>query len=302
VESARLLANDFPLDELESLAREELTEFAERLPSQMWPEFVTEAGSLEQTVRRGDEVIARRTVRYIMSSCRGVIFPHDVRGSGRRDGQWSQLWTGTVEASELPHDLPAVLGPAALLALVMHLDAADDDGTFDRPARTPIGPIVVREMPSPYPPHTSPVDLLTSQQLQDDEPPPPSRLRGLFRPEWWSRPAGALIEDTLSSVLISCELAREAPARSVVIEEMVPVSSDLGSGRWLARATLRTNEDQLASRTDLALIVDPLRMVENCRGALSGVQVAVVGNPIAGERYGFAPFVLVSERLAELVK
>lgn len=305
-EPARLLADDFPLDELERLARAEHTALADRLPAPLRPGLVTEAGALEQTVREEGRLLARRAVRYIISSCRGVVFGNDVPATGGEQRHGPPPWTGTVEVGALRHDLPVVLAPAAVLALVMHLDAAEDGAPEALPPMrgraAALGVVVVRETASPYPPHTSPVDLIGTRQLQHEEPtPPPSRLRGLFRPEWWSRPAGALVEDTVGSILVSCDMTGAAPALFVLIEELVPVSPRPGRGRWLARAALGTTGDRLASGHDLVLDIDPLRILHACCGALGGVQVAVVGNPLAGDRYGFAPFVLLSQRLTDLV-
>ena len=301
VQAATLLADDFSLDELESLARAELAELAERLPPEVRPELVTEAGALEQTVRRDDQIVAERAVRYLLSRCRGVVFPQPAPHQGRHDGQRTPMWTSTIEAHELPGDIPVVLAPAALLALIVHLDVMDDDEPCDGGYGAAVGPIVVRTTASPYPPHTSPADLVTPQELLVDEPLPPPQLRRLFRPESWSRPAGALIEDNLGSLMISCEAAGEAPPSYVVLEELVSVSTGSARARWLARAGIRTDGQQIASRTDLMLDFDPLRMLETCHGALSGVQVGVVGSPLAVERYGFAPFLLVSDRLVDLV-
>ncbi|HEU5270077.1 MAG TPA: hypothetical protein VFU36_09140 [Jatrophihabitans sp.] len=293
----RLLPGQFDLDRLTELADRELLAMTNRLPGVLLPYLVIETGAVEQAVHRDDEVLASRTVHYIISSCRGMVLSHGVPSKGYDLSL--RLWTGTVEPGGLPDGLPAVLAPAALLALVLHLDGnARAAETAER--WTGIGPVLSRDTASPYPPHTSPLDLLAGRRQPAGLPPDSCRLRALFRPELWSRPAGSLVEDTLASVLVSCGMSSEVPERAVVIEELVPVSSSVASGRWLARVALCAGADRLASLTDLVLRLDPERVLATCRGALSGVQVAVVSSPFAEDRYGFAPWVLLAERLQAL--
>ncbi len=291
------------LTDLEVAATNEQEEYLPRLPAAIRPGLVTEAGYLEQTVIRGGAAIAARSVRYAMATCRGDIMSFRVTTQNGTLPRSAPPWTGIIDGNDLPMDLSMVLAPAAVLALVLHLEASGSPYSRRHALRGPDNSgIVIRDITSPYPPHTSPLDLpvklpLTELGLPDDLTP----MKALFRPERWSRPIESLQEDVTSSILVNYDLTAAEPERAVIIEELTPVTSQTGRGRWLARAALGgPDRNRRAVLADLPLKLDPLDVLQMVHGRLSGLRIGVVQDGLAGERYGFAPAVLTAGTIRDL--
>lgn len=303
IQATLLPSHAADLADLELAAANELEEYLGRLPAAIRPLLATEAGYIEQTVIRGQTVVSARSVRYAMAMCRGNVMSLRVTAQNGIFPRAASPWIGIIDSNDLPMDLSMVLAPAAVLALVWHLEAAEPPYSRWPELRAPANSgIVIRDITSPYPPHTSPLDLpvklpRTELRLPDDL----TQTKSLFRPERWSRPIEPLKEDVTNSILVNYDLTAPKPERAVIIEELTPVTVQTGSGRWLARAALGgPGRNRKAVLADLPLELNPLNVLRMIHGRLSGLRLGVVQDGIAGERYGFAPAVLAAGTIRDV--
>jgi hypothetical protein len=305
-----LPSSDLVPHDMKAAAATEESAVAAHLPTALRGRLQVEVGWVEQAIRRDRLVVARRRQFYVLSTCRGVVLT--LRAALEADRRIA--WVRTVDTKELGVGLPVVLGPSAVLALVLHCLAtvpSDPVGGALSPV-VPV-PIAAREAESPYPPHTSPLALLSQGELLDaDLPavysttrpfPGTAQARFLLRPERWSRPVEALPADAIDSVFVSCHAGSPLPDRAVVVDALTALTDEGKAAHWRAEVSLLDGERGMAAGTEpLDLHLDAWQLLASVRGALGMPQPAAAHDPLAGRRYGVAPAVVVDASADDLLR
>lgn len=157
-------------------------------------------------------------------------------------------------------DAPLMLGPSAALAVAEEWSLSTTSilstvlslGNADR---------------SPYPPHRSPLGAAPLHAIATDP----------FR---WSRPFAALDADRNAVLTLSSSRRVDASRNFTLIESLVPLVANGNAMEWLASISGGT---AMRIRAPLPLLIGSIT------GATGEPAPALVDDPVAGERYGYAP-------------
>jgi hypothetical protein len=295
--------------------RRRLAETAAGLPEALRHQLVVEAGEVRSgLVRDGSErpLLARR---YEMACCRDVVL--GIRELAQDGGGFASPWTGMLLHDELDTDLPVVLGPSAVLALVSYaLEVAGghvEAGGAARPPRLTI----VDTAASPYPPQHHPFagdglpaldqPLIADGRWQDRAARAGAAVDPLFflltRPERALRPLAASVHFNRRNLAVAGGRAVAEPTPAVRVESwrvrlgprtgVVPFAAELSqTGRDGAR---------LAVAAPVALELDPWQLLASVSGACGPPSPALDADPIDGDSYGTAPALATGVTLAELL-
>jgi hypothetical protein len=263
-----------------------------------WRDGVTvEAGRVDQVVERGPDVLMRRGRSYVLITWRGAVLALSARLAPKPPAAWADAGL----CDEILGDLPVVLGPSSLLALVEYclglVSGAPDAGA------QALNPLlsVVESAWCPYPPQSDPVgdcagrgtrDLVVAGRIRA-----PRRRTSwgslLIRPDLWSRPSATQALPDFGCRVVGVSARSRRPERAVVVHSLTALSAgpgviDLEAGCALAdRGAVRRITDA-ARRVRL----DPWRALSRVRGSLGKPRPALSADPISGDRFGMAPAVL----------
>jgi hypothetical protein len=168
---------------------------------------------------------------------------------------------------------PLLLGPSASLAVAEEWSLSPA-----RPGSTRLS--LGSAAKSPYPPHRSPLGAAPLHAIAAEP----------FR---WSRPFAALDADRNAVLAVTCPHSVAAPDETTTIESLVPLVANGSAMEWLA-----TLSDGTVARIRASL---PL-LLSSIAGATSAPVPGLIDDPVAGERYGYAPSLLTTLTLADVME
>lgn len=213
---------------------------------------------------------------------RRIAVPDTIVEAGRVDGEpyLLVLHHGVVSFDRFEKrnprppevDAPLLLGPSATLAVAEEWS---------------LSPCVASSLlslgtatASPYPPHRSPLGAAPLHAIAAEP----------FR---WSRPFAALDADRNAVLALTCTRNVQAPHAVTTVESLVPLVANGDAMEWLA-----TLSDGTATRIHASLP----SLLGAIAGATGAVAPALIDDPVAGERYGYAPPLLTTLTLAEVTE
>ena len=298
---------------MERAAARILEETAARLPEPLRDRLAVEVGEVCSLLRRNGTEVPLFARGYGMASCRGILLGLSEDGAA---APFAFPWTGTAAVEELSPDLPVVLAPSAVLALVSYaLEVTGSDLDTRGRSESP-GLTLLDTAASPYPPQ--------HHLFKEDGAPSPDRPlieegrwcnRGqhtggdvdplfflLTRPDRALRPLAAATHFSRRNLAVRCSRTASTPAPAVIIESwrvrvgprsgVVPFHADL--------SLLGPEGGRLAVATTVALELDPWEVLARLRGASGPAAPAVDEDPIEGDGYGEAPPLVTDLLLADL--
>jgi hypothetical protein len=286
---------------------------AARLPEELRPWLAVETGEVRARLcGRGEErvLLARR---YQMASCRGVVLGMRGRAGG---GPFAPPWTGTLPARDLPPDLPLVLAPSAVLALVSYALEVTGGHIAAQSAAMPPQLTVLDTAASPYPPQHHPFagngapspdrQLLAGGRWCARREHASERVDPLFflltRPDRALRPLAAATHFNRRNLAVECGRAAPRPPRSVVVDSWrVRVGPRAGAVPFHAHLTCAMADGaRLAATEPVALDLDPWQVLARVLGGCGRSAPAIDEDPIEGDNYGRAPELVTDLTLADL--
>jgi hypothetical protein len=274
---------------------------AAQLPGSRASELLAESGLIVET-RAG----RRRSASYLLGACSGTVILFRSIGAANLCSRWS----GERHLTQADLERPVVFGPSAVLTLVADVIEAAAAGAGPRSLGG--GLTVVDRDDSPYPPHR----LLFS--------PTRSRQRVLFRAGEWVGSAGRNNDEdeTLEhflwarigqaprptpslqgfrSLKITARPIGRVPWPATLIDSLSPLDPP-GSRtrRWQCRHSFLEHRGSLSGTDLLQLTGDPSRILERVCAATSSTLIALHDDPIDGESFGLAPFLVTDAALGDL--
>ena len=236
-----------------------------------------EAGVVEQRTGPGRAVRRRR---YLLAVAGGRL----VHLAPAARPAPASPWSGELHANSLSPDLPVLLGPSAVLALVELLLEAGE------PVPPPLR--AVRGTGSPYPPHDA-----ASGPDAGDSPFPEL----MARPDLWGTPFGALPVDELGTLAIAGPAPAAPPDAAVVVDSLLPLTGDVRSGAWEASLTAVLGGVAMAVfPAEVVLRIDPAGLLASVEGTSGAPEPALRREPFRGDRFGTAPPLATRTRLGAL--
>src|SRR4029077_9104727 len=281
-----------------------------RLPAPLRGGLAVEAGEGRSLLcsEAGEEPLVSRG--YRMASCRGVVL-----GIGEAGIPFEPCWTGIVEAGELDTELPIVLAPSAVLALVSYaLEVAGSHPATG--SGTGMRITVVDTAASLYPPQHHPFEgdgtpspdrpLITEGLRFDREERAGEDVDPLFflltRPDRALLPLAAATHFNRRNPVVRCDRPVPSPSPAILAGSWrVRVGPRSGPVPFHAELS-RTGPDgeRLAVTQPVALLLDPWQVLARIRGASGPAAPAVDEDPIEGDSYGEAPTLATDLTLADL--
>ena len=299
---------------LERTAAGILAETAAGLPEALRDRLAVEVGEVRSHLAGEGAEVPLFVRDYCMATCRGVVL--GMRGAGAA-GPFVSPWHGIAALEELRPELPVVLAPSAVLALVCFAlevtgsrVGAQDDAEIS-------GLTVLDTAASPYPPQHHPFEadgkpssdrpLIEEGRWHNRDEHTGGDVDPLFflltRPDRALRPLAAATHFNRRNLAVRCSRTARAPAPAILVESWrvrvgprsgaVPFHADLslldGGGRRLAVAKV------------LGLQLDPWEILRRVQGACGPAASAVEEDPIEGDGYGEAPPLVTDLRLSDLL-
>ncbi|HET8799371.1 MAG TPA: hypothetical protein VFO89_16905 [Thermoanaerobaculia bacterium] len=168
---------------------------------------------------------------------------------------------------------PVVLGPSAALALAEEWNLSGEQA---------IPPFLSLNTAaaSPYLPHRSPLGGAPLRAIAAEP----------FR---WSRPFAALDADRNAVLALSASRMADAPRALAFVESLVPLVAGGNTMEWLASIS-----GQVVTRIRISVAT----LLAAVTGALGEPEPGLIDDPVAGERYGYAPPLATSLTLRELME
>jgi hypothetical protein len=281
----------------------------------------------------GDRVLFAR--RYEVASCRGTVLgirdgPAGSGGSFLRSrarsagsggspapAPFPSPWAGTMATGDLAAELPLVLTPSAVLALVSYaLEVAGDHVAREAPAEL-ARLTVIDTASSPYPPQHHPFEgdgtpaadrpLLEDGRWRDRELHAGEGVDPLFflltRPDRALRPLAAATHFNRRNLEVRWGGEASAPAPAVSVDSWrVRVGPRAGIVPFHAElAQVEADGTRRAVEAPVALALDPWEVLARVLGECGPPAPAVDEDPIEGASYGTAPALATSLTLAELL-
>jgi hypothetical protein len=316
---------------LERQAAARAAETASGLPGELRRRLLVEVGEVRSALETpetretpeeaGGEDRLLFARRYEVASCRGTVLgirdsPAGAGGSFP-SGPFRSPWAGTMAAGELAAELPLVLGPSAVLALVSYaLEVAGDDAARQGPAEPP-RLTVIDTASSPYPPQHHPFEgdgtpsadrpLLEDGRWRDRELHAGEGVDPLFflltRPDRALRPLAAATHFNRRNLEVRWGGEAPAPAPAVLVDSWrVRVGPRAGIVPFHAElALVEADGTRWAVDAPVALALDPWEVLARVLGGCGPPAPAVDEDPIEGASYGNAPALATSLTLAELL-
>jgi hypothetical protein len=280
------------------------------LPEALQSGLAVEAGEVRSLLCRDAREVPLFSRSYHMASCRGVVL-----GIGE-NGSFRSPWTGTLAAKEIDASLPAILTPSAVLALVSYaLEVAGSHVAARSESEVP-GITVLDTAVSPYPPQHHPFEadgtaspdrpLIEEGRWRDREEHAGDDVDPLFflltRPERALRPLAAATHFNRRNLAVRCSRTVSRPAPAILVDSWrVRVGPRSGAVLFHALVSYAGGEgERLAVPSAVPLAFDPWEVLARVRGACGAVSPAVDEDPIEGDGYGEAPFLLIDLPLADL--
>ena len=293
-------------------ARQQERELAERLPPALIQGLTCETGIVRTALRNLGKIEWSNRCCYRAAVWRGMVLGiENLRGPSSIDVPWR----GTLESGGIDLHLPVILGPSATLAVVSYgleaLGIQDGPESFVAPPALTI----VDTARSPYPPQRLPQGVRGDNQ-EDQVLIVGGRWRGggshgtadpvfflLTRPEFALRPLAVSAHFSRRNLAIRAAGFCSFPALALVIDSCRPrVGPRRGETPFDAEISLAsTTGGWLAGGSPLRLQFDPWLLLARIRGGLSRPRPAVDRNPIEGDSYGWAPFVLLDLTASQLL-
>lgn len=250
------------------------------LPQHRRCALVVEAGSVETAFVLAGADRHLEQCSYVLATCGAVLVMLARRGDRALLRHPAAVlmtrWTdgrpaGTPRATD-----PVVLGPSALLALVLSTRA---------PGVSSAAELSTDETPrSPYPPHDY------SFEERFGLAPVDGPFRTLSRLERALQPLGALEDDGASGLRIDVAPAVPWPERAIVLDALVALDGPgPGATAWEVEYTLHNRYGSASAAAPLRVRADPAELLAQLRGALGPSEPALHRDPIAGDRYATAP-------------
>jgi len=283
-------------------------ELSTLLPTALIEHLTVEAGLVRTTFRCDDGDQRSIRVGYCTAIWRGAVL--GIWGLRRRR-PLRLRWSGVAEAMEIRPRLPVVLGPSAALSVVAFgLEAL---GLPGGPEVTPVL-TVVDGAASPYPPQDLHWDPVASDQRliagglwlnrgSESEGADPIFFL-LTRPERALRPHGVSIHFERRNLAIDATKRAPLPRTALIVDAMRPlVGPRRGSVPFDAELSLRGTDGRLRAVSEpVCLHCDPWELLARVRAGYGRPQPAVDRDPIEGNSYGSAPFLLLELRSGALLK
>lgn len=274
-------------------------ELAAQLPAELLEHLTVEAGLVRTTLHGRDEERHASRAGYCTALWRGEVL--GIWGLGRRR-PLRLRWSGVAEAADVRPEVPVLLGPSAALSMVAFgLEALGKSGG---PAPAPVL-TVIDGAASPYPPQ----DLRQASGSSDQTliarggwPTGGSPREGvdpvfflLTRPEHALRPHGVSIHFERRNLAVDATRKAPWPRRALIVDALKPlVGPRRGAIPFEAELSLR---DAGGSRRALSaparLHCDPWEILARVQAGCGRPLPAVDRDPIEGNAYGSAPFLLL---------
>ncbi|HET9210880.1 MAG TPA: hypothetical protein VFR03_10810 [Thermoanaerobaculia bacterium] len=298
---------------LERAAAADLEATAGLLPEPLRGRLGVEVGEVCSRLRGDGGETPLFSRAYRLASCRGVV-------SGLREGGESGAfafpWTGTLDAGKIEPELPVILGPSAVLALVSYaLEVTGGHISVESGAELP--ELTVRDTAgSPYPPQHHPFSgdgspspdrpLIVDGRWLNREEDAGDHVDPLFylltRPDRALRPLAAATHFNRRNLEVACGRTAAAPREAVLVDSWrVRVGPRSGAVPFHAELSyVGPDGARLAVPQLVALRVDPWRLLDGVEGASGPARPAVDEDPIEGDAYGEAPPLVTGATLADL--